>query len=649
MEINVNKTDIGHSTDTLDKTADTRDTVLVTGATGFLGEYLIRRLTRQYRVLALGRNRQKRELLEKWGAIFCPGDFTDRESCGRYFVGVRYVIHAGALSTVWGPWEDFYRTNVLGTYLVAELCHENKVQRMVYLSSPSIYTEKEDQYDIKENQAPVKNNLNYYIKSKLMAEKVVEKWHQKGLETVILRPRGLIGIGDTSLVPRLFRANEGIGIPLFRQGKNLVDLTSVENVALACQLAMTAPGANGLTFNITNGEPKEFKTLLEKFLTAAGQSPHYRILPFSMVYVMAAGLEWIYKNLYRKGEPPLTRYTVCTLGFSQTMNIDRAREILGYEPEKKLDKTIEEYGKWWKEERQKTGRRMPSWNGKGPGRITRVIRYDCGFCTNDLSVIFSKKKREKRQFPATATLIWHRELGNILYDTGYSEKIFQKGFALGLYRFFNPVSLKSEERIHKQLMRDKISPESVKTIILSHAHPDHVGGLEYFSRYSPKLITSPQVRAVMEAPGFVGLIRQCIQKGSPVPRFARLFRPLSSFTDIRWQDLEKYHGEHFLYNYFDTIYDLLGDGSIMGVELNGHCKGQLGLWIPDKCLFLAADACWGKDLLSHTRQMRLIPRWIQEDFSEYRRTIVRICRLKQDYPAIHVEFSHQAGKEKIYE
>lgn len=47
--------------------------VLITGATGFLGEYLIRRLTGKYRVLALGRNREKGRQLEKLGAEFCQG------------------------------------------------------------------------------------------------------------------------------------------------------------------------------------------------------------------------------------------------------------------------------------------------------------------------------------------------------------------------------------------------------------------------------------------------------------------------------------------------------------------------------------------------------------------------------------------------
>ena len=110
-----------------DETDNRKEIVLITGATGFLGEYLIRRLVGEYRVLAMGRNYEKGRKLERIGAEFCPADFTDEKSCGKYFQGVRYVVHAGALSTVWGEWEDFYKTNVLGTSLVAKLCYENTV------------------------------------------------------------------------------------------------------------------------------------------------------------------------------------------------------------------------------------------------------------------------------------------------------------------------------------------------------------------------------------------------------------------------------------------------------------------------------------------------------------------------------------------
>jgi len=320
--------------------------VLVTGATGFLGKYLVQQLLEQnYEVYALGRNKAAGEVLEQMGAVFCEADFTDIKSCERFFVGMDAVIHAGALSTVWGVWEDFKKINVEGTRKVCALCRKHKVKRLVYVSSPSIYSGKEDRFSIKETQVDTSNRLNYYIRSKILAEKVIAKYQEHGLETVIIRPRGLIGIGDTSLIPRILKANDKIGIPLFNGGENMVDITCVENVAHACILAMNAEGVNGECFNITNGQPMAFKKILEMFLKEINKEPRYLKMPFKIVYGVACLMEAIYKRFHLDGEPMLTRYTVCTLAFSQTLDISKAKEKLGYEPIITLEEGIRNYGK----------------------------------------------------------------------------------------------------------------------------------------------------------------------------------------------------------------------------------------------------------------------------------------------------------------
>lgn len=321
--------------------------VLVTGATGFLGKYLVKQLLEQnYIVYAMGRNQAAGAELVRMGAIFCEADFTDRESCEAYFSGMDAVIHAGALSTVWGPWEDFKKTNVDGTRIVCALCRKYGVKRLVYVSSPSIYSGKEDRFAIKEPEYDPHNGLNNYIRSKILAEKVIAKYHAKGLDTVIIRPRGLIGIGDTSLIPRILKANDKIGIPLFNHGKNKVDITCVENVAHACILAMTAQGVSGECFNITNGQPMAFGKILGMLLKEIHKKPRFLKLPFEAVYGVACLSEGIYNQFKLKGEPMLTRYTVCTLAFSQTLDISKAKEKLGYEPIITLEEGIRNYGKY---------------------------------------------------------------------------------------------------------------------------------------------------------------------------------------------------------------------------------------------------------------------------------------------------------------
>ena len=62
---------------------------------------------------------------------------------------------------------------------------------------------------------------------------------------------------------------------------------------------------------------------------------------------------------------------------------------------------------------------------------------------------------------------------------------------------------------------------------------------------------------------------------------------------------------------------LFGDGSILVASIDGHAKGQACLFIPDHHLFIAADLCWGIDLLPYTKQMHLIPSLVQDSKADY--------------------------------
>ena len=161
-------------------------TVLVTGATGFLGKYVVDELVEHgYQVRAFGRNSKVGRSLENSSVSFFQGDLTKADDVLEACKGMDLVVHAGALSTVWGPWEDFYQANVLGTKYVLEACRQTGIQRLVYVSSPSIYAAPKDQLAIKESDAPEENNLNNYIRSKLASEKLFKDYPD--VPSIILR------------------------------------------------------------------------------------------------------------------------------------------------------------------------------------------------------------------------------------------------------------------------------------------------------------------------------------------------------------------------------------------------------------------------------------------------------------------------------
>ena len=316
--------------------------VLVTGATGFLGKYVVEELVEHgYQVRAFGRNRTIGQSLVNASVTFIQGDLTNQEDLTKACQEMDMVVHAGALSTVWGPWEDFYQTNVLGTKYVLEACREAKIERLVYVSSPSIYAASRDQLDIKESDAPQENRLNNYIRSKLASEKLFKDYPD--VSSVILRPRGLFGIGDTSILPRVLNLSQKIGIPLIGDGRQLMDMTCVENVALAIRLALETPQAAGEVYNITNGEPRAFRNLIEETLRGLGYPIRYRKIPAPLVSAISSSLEFIYKSLKLKGEPALTRYTYYLLRYSQTLDISKAERDLGYRPKITISEGIEQY------------------------------------------------------------------------------------------------------------------------------------------------------------------------------------------------------------------------------------------------------------------------------------------------------------------
>ena len=320
--------------------------VLVTGAYGLLGSHTVRELIENgYHVRAFGRDSEKLlKLTEEYDEsrieIF-TGDFCNPEDIESACAGMDYVIHCGALLKGWGRRSEYIRTNVEGTRNVLEACAKHNIKCLVHTSSPSAHALKNN-LNITEEDQNEKNRLNYYIESKLIAEKLVRG--QDRVPYSIIRPRGITGIGDKNMLPVLINVNRQIGIPLFQKGKVMVDLVCAENAALALRLCMEKDEALGQAYNITNGEPKLVTELAEEMFTALGTKARYIRLPFIPVYAAAGLLETVWKllKIYDKA-PPLTRINVCTLGRSQIFSIEKARRELGYEPKVSLSEMIKKY------------------------------------------------------------------------------------------------------------------------------------------------------------------------------------------------------------------------------------------------------------------------------------------------------------------
>ncbi|MBB6214313.1 nucleoside-diphosphate-sugar epimerase [Anaerosolibacter carboniphilus] len=325
--------------------------VLITGGTGFLGKRLALRLCKlDYEVTVIGRNEAAGAELEKNDIRFVSCDLRDEQKLISVCEGKDYVFHCGALSSPWGRYKDFYNINVGGTKNVIEGCKKHSVRRLIHVSTPSIYFDMTDRRNISESDKLPEKPVNDYAKTKLQAEYEIDKAHEEGLAVITIRPRALFGPGDTSIIPRLIRANDKFGVPLIDGGRAFVDVTYIENVVDALLLCKDSDSNTlGKKYNITNGEPMYFADILKLVFDKLGYPFHPKVLSFKQAYRISGAMELIYRTVLLGKEPVLTRYTVGVLSKSQTLNIDAAKKDLGYRPRISIVEGVDEFAKWWSE------------------------------------------------------------------------------------------------------------------------------------------------------------------------------------------------------------------------------------------------------------------------------------------------------------
>lgn len=296
----------------------------------------------------------------------------------------------------------------------------------------------------------------------------------------------------------------------------------------------------------------------------------------------------------------------------------------------------------------------------GGRRIRNITLYACGSCENNRKMVLKGQPDGKITFPALVAKLEHAKYGTILFDTGYSERVYQNGIVSKIYNLLNPTHVTREETIRYRMQEEG---ENVKYIILSHPHPDHIGCLKDFHHY--RLIgTRDCLRSLRRAwitdlvfanqvPDPAYDIRYCrvkplnlAERDCPEGRKAESLegRKAGSRADGTNRKTARMLGA-----YFTEVYDIFRDGSIYGVRLDGHSKGQMGIYIPEYRLLLAADCSWGHFFAEQVEEMRLIPRLIQNRFGDYRDSISRVKAFEAAHPEVEVIYSHETFPEGIYE
>jgi predicted dehydrogenase/nucleoside-diphosphate-sugar epimerase len=232
---------------------------LITGATGFVGGALARRLlSRGVRVRALARPSTKVSKLKDLGVEVVVGDAADRTAVDAAVRGTQFVIHCAARTGTQGTWEEFCRDTVRSTENVLRAAHEATVKRLIYMSSLGVYGIPEHGDAITE-ASPYDSkpgDRGHYSRAKIEAETLVLQFvRDTGLPVTLFRP-GLIfgpgqGLPTASLAfPSPFRH----GFLVIGSSKRLLALNYIENLVDALELALEHNESIGKQYNIVDDE-----------------------------------------------------------------------------------------------------------------------------------------------------------------------------------------------------------------------------------------------------------------------------------------------------------------------------------------------------------------------------------------------------------
>lgn len=244
-------------------------------------------------------------------------------------------------------------------------------------------------------------------------------------------------------------------------------------------------------------------------------------------------------------------------------------------------------------------------------KLGKIRILSCGYCSQLERLASKKGPWKQKHFPARCYLIPLTE-GFLLFDSGYgadTNEIMQS-WPAWIYKILIPITIAPAQTAVRQLENLGIPASQVKYIFISHFHTDHIGGLRDF----------PNARFICSYEGYQSLkklsaFRQ-ICKGFVVALLPKDFEKRALFIDKN--NAEEINGL--------TGYPLPDEPNMYAIDLPGHAKGQLGLWLKKHNVLLAADAGWQTRNLQQGQEPSSLALWFCENKTQYAQTLSKLAK-----------------------
>jgi nucleoside-diphosphate-sugar epimerase len=304
----------------------------VTGATGFIGGRLVDALVeRGHKVRVLVRKPGSPQLHQA-GVELVQGDLGNPAGLEEAIKGAERVFHCAALVGDWLSHDDARRINVEGTRGVLAASAASGVERVVHLSSLSVYGLCHHRGT--DESAPLRYSGDAYMDSKIDAERMVQVAADRDrLSTVIVRPGFVYGPGDRRFLPKLLDALGRRQFAYVGDGSKLLNLSYVDDVARAMILAGGVPSAVGQAYNLTDGTETSLREFVECLCGHLGLPAPTRQIPPPVGWAAVFAIEGLARARRAKEAPRLSRGRMRFLYYDQHYSGEKAQRELGYRPQ----------------------------------------------------------------------------------------------------------------------------------------------------------------------------------------------------------------------------------------------------------------------------------------------------------------------------
>ena len=321
--------------------------ILVTGATGHIGNALVRKLLNQgEKVRALIMREEDASSIRDLGLECVEGDVLDPASLKPALAGVDTVYHlAGIISIMPGKNPFVWKINVEGTRNILEAARRAGIRRLLYTSS--IHAVKRAPHGVVIDESLGFDPNNYYgeyDRSKAAASLEVQKSALTDLNAVIVCPTGVIGPYDFrgSEMGEVIRGAAEAHTMFYIEGA--YDFVDVRDVADG-MIAAAVHGRRGESY-ILGGSKISMHDMLETVRKVTGKDFNSIKIPFSLANVAARFTPWYYRRT--KTKPRFTPYSLEVLQSNSDISHKKAERELGFNPRPVID-TIADTVRWYTE------------------------------------------------------------------------------------------------------------------------------------------------------------------------------------------------------------------------------------------------------------------------------------------------------------